>query len=240
MDVAVLLAALGAGFFGQAHCAAMCGPLVSLFERSDTAATLTAARRRGGYQLGRLTAYVALGIGAGLIGSALTAAVVPGGVTFALRLVAAVAVLTIGFALLGFAAPVNAATRLGQRLWRALTPLTRHVLPMSTLPRAVGAGALWGLLPCGLVYAAVALALVAGSAAGGALAMLAFWIGTLPVTLAIGAGAGVTPTNPAARQLVGSALVVVAAFSVGMLLTMAAEAATTPDWRAAFMALCQR
>jgi len=41
-------------------------------------------------------------------------------------------------------------------------------------------GAATGLLPCGLLYAALALALSAGSAAVGALAMLAFGLGTVP------------------------------------------------------------
>jgi len=51
---------------------------------------------------------------------------------------------------------------------------------------ALGLGALWGWLPCGLVYSALASSLSAGSAARGALMMLAFGLGTLPNLLLAG------------------------------------------------------
>jgi hypothetical protein len=51
------------------------------------------------------------------------------------------------------------------------------------------AGLLWGWLPCGLVYAALLAAAMAGDPARGALAMLAFGLGTLPWLLAAGVGA---------------------------------------------------
>ena len=47
-------------------------------------------------------------------------------------------------------------------------------------------GALWGWLPCGLVYSVLLTALASGSAPRGALIMLAFGLGTLPNLLAIG------------------------------------------------------
>jgi sulfite exporter TauE/SafE len=46
-----------------------------------------------------------------------------------------------------------------------------------------------GWLPCGLVYGALTAAAFAGSPAGGAAAMLAFGLGTLPWLLAVGVGA---------------------------------------------------
>jgi sulfite exporter TauE/SafE len=48
-------------------------------------------------------------------------------------------------------------------------------------------GALWGWLPCGMVYTASLSALASGSAQQGALTMLAFGLGTLPNLLAMGA-----------------------------------------------------
>ncbi|HCU53453.1 MAG TPA: cytochrome biogenesis protein, partial [Gammaproteobacteria bacterium] len=47
-------------------------------------------------------------------------------------------------------------------------------------------GLIWGWLPCGMVYAAIAWALTSGSALNGALLMLAFGLGTLPMLLAVG------------------------------------------------------
>jgi sulfite exporter TauE/SafE len=78
----------------------------------------------------------------------------------------------------------------GARVWRRLSPLAGKLLPATTPARAFGAGFLWGMLPCGLVYAAVALAASSGSAAAGAVVMAAFWLGTLPALLAAGAMAG--------------------------------------------------
>ena len=51
--------------------------------------------------------------------------------------------------------------------------------------RGLGLGLLLSALPCGLLYAALAAAAGAGSAAGGALAMLAFVAGTIPALGAI-------------------------------------------------------
>ena len=58
---------------------------------------------------------------------------------------------------------------------------------MDVLPVAMlAAGLAWGWLPCAMVYAALAAAAFSGGAAGGALAMLAFGLGTLPFLLGAG------------------------------------------------------
>jgi sulfite exporter TauE/SafE len=44
----------------------------------------------------------------------------------------------------------------------------------------------WGWLPCGLVYAALALAANTGDAGNSALTMLAFGLGTLPAVMGVG------------------------------------------------------
>jgi sulfite exporter TauE/SafE len=84
--------------------------------------------------------------------------------------------------LVGFG-PLSRLEALAAPLWRRLDPL---------LPSRSGflSGLLWGFLPCGLVYGALAAAAFAGSseksAAYGAAAMLAFGIGTLPLLLSAG------------------------------------------------------
>jgi sulfite exporter TauE/SafE len=62
----------------------------------------------------------------------------------------------------------------------------RRFLPARTMSQAFPLGLLWGWLPCGLVYSALATALSAGSAGRGALLMLAFGLGTLPNLLLAG------------------------------------------------------
>ncbi len=51
--------------------------------------------------------------------------------------------------------------------------------------RDVGAGLVWSLMPCGMVYAALSAAWLSVSAAQGGLIMLCFGIGTLPAMLGL-------------------------------------------------------
>jgi sulfite exporter TauE/SafE len=78
----------------------------------------------------------------------------------------------------------------GQLLWRHVQPLLRHVRPAPGAGfgpgRMLAAGALWGWLPCGMVYSVLVTAMLSGSAFGGALVMLAFGLGTLPMLLGLG------------------------------------------------------
>jgi sulfite exporter TauE/SafE len=53
-----------------------------------------------------------------------------------------------------------------------------------------GFGAVWGWLPCGMVYSVLLTAMASGTAAGGAATMLAFGLGTLPMLLALGIAGG--------------------------------------------------
>jgi hypothetical protein len=65
------------------------------------------------------------------------------------------------------------------------------------LLQAGAAGLAWGWIPCGMVYAALPLALVAGGPVQGAAVMLAFGMGTLPNLLLIDAAAARLSARPA-------------------------------------------
>jgi hypothetical protein len=54
--------------------------------------------------------------------------------------------------------------------------------------RALGTGVCTALLPCGWLYAFVAMAAGTGSALRGGVAMLVFWTGTVPILAVIGSG----------------------------------------------------
>ncbi|MFA5372358.1 MAG: sulfite exporter TauE/SafE family protein, partial [Sideroxydans sp.] len=92
----------------------------------------------------------------------------------------------LGLYLAGVWGAVRRLEKLGGGLWRRLQPFTTRLLPVTTVPRALGLGVLWGWLPCGLVYSVLVTALASGSAGQGALIMAAFGLGTLPNLLAIG------------------------------------------------------
>ncbi len=220
IEPALAVTAFGAGLLGSTHCAGMCGPLVALLERPAAGAAMPGdGFRRLLYQSGRGTTYAGLGAVAGAAGAALTGAdgLLPFGQT--VRTLFAVVLIVVAMLLIVQGRGLSALERGGAVLWRRAAPLARHVVPLNTPPRAFGAGLLWGLLPCGLVYTALALAAVGGSAVAGVLIMLAFWAGTLPVLLAMGAAAGRLRNwrvTPARRRLAGAALAAVALASLTM------------------------
>jgi sulfite exporter TauE/SafE len=209
----LLPAAFLAGFFGSTHCIGMCGAIVVLFEQ-QVAGSLV---RRLAYNTGRLGFYALLGAVAGAGGAVLTRL---GGMNVGLmilRLLAGLLVIAIGLNLVFNWSPTRFLESAGAGIWQRLSPLARRVLPMSTPARALGAGFLWGALPCGLVYSSVAMAATSGSAPGGAAVMLAFWAGTLPALLVAGAGAGQLNrlrTNLVFRRIAGLAVIVVGLFAL--------------------------
>lgn len=100
--------------------------------------------------------------------------------------------------------------RLGGHLWRYLRPVGLRLIPARSAGQAFGLGMVWGWLPCGLVYTALAWALASGTAAGGAVLMLGFGLGTLPALLTMGmAGSWMLAwrNRPVARYAAGLVLV---------------------------------
>ncbi|MFN5027995.1 MAG: sulfite exporter TauE/SafE family protein [Burkholderiales bacterium] len=101
-------------------------------------------------------------------------------------------VIATGFYIAGvtkFLAPVERAGGwIWQRLqWWVAPRLQMHLRNGQARPFAFGA--LWGWIPCGLVYGTLATAISSGSVEGGALVMLGFGLGTLPAMFAVGAAA---------------------------------------------------
>lgn len=177
-------AAFLAGLTGGVHCAAMCGPIVALCG-GERRGALRAWQRSLAYNCGRIASYVAAGGLAGAFGS--TALALRGGASAQVVMAAAAGATLIVLAahLAGYAPLTQRLEAMGGAIWRRVQPYSKHVLPANTLPRAFGLGALWGWLPCGMVYAAAATALATAHPGGGALVMLAFGLGTLPNLLAL-------------------------------------------------------
>ena len=74
----------------------------------------------------------------------------------------------------------------GQRIWSRIEPFGRRYLPAQTPFDAWKLGLVWGWLPCGLVYSALALAITQVNPMHAALTMAVFGLGTLPTLLLIG------------------------------------------------------
>ncbi|HEY5791100.1 MAG TPA: sulfite exporter TauE/SafE family protein, partial [Gammaproteobacteria bacterium] len=140
-----------------------------------------------GYNAGRLASYAAAGALAGALGEALVAGSGLRAARWLLQGLAAGFMLLLGLYLAGWWPLLARLERLGWHLWRRLEPLGRRWLPVRDPLAAVPLGLLWGWLPCGLVYSALAWSASAGGALAGAGLMLAFGAGTLPSMLAAGA-----------------------------------------------------
>lgn len=178
---ATVAAAFLAGLLGGGHCVAMCGGVLG---------ALSGSGRPGlgpqlAYNAGRIGSYAMAGAIAGAAGGLMLARdILP--LQIALYACANLVLLALGAYLAGWRGLLTRLEAPGRWLWRRLAPLGHHVLPATTPGRALAAGALWGWLPCGLTYSMLALALLAGSGAGGAVIMAAFGLGTLPNLLLAG------------------------------------------------------
>lgn len=182
-----LTAQIGAAFLlallGGAHCAGMCGGFVGALQLNRTP-QLSAATLSFGYHAGRLTSYTLAGLLAGTVGGAVYATdVLP--LQVVLLFAGSAMLLAIGAAMLGKRAWLARLEPLGAWLWQRLAPFARKVYPPRTRTQAYATGLLWGWIPCGMVYAALPLALTAGNALYGALIMAGFGLGTLPTMLTL-------------------------------------------------------
>ncbi|MGB5245940.1 MAG: sulfite exporter TauE/SafE family protein [Woeseia sp.] len=215
MTELLLPAAFAAGFFGSTHCIAMCGAIVLLFEGQN--AQQGGLVRRLTYNSGRMLFYVTLGLFAGASGALLIAGFAQG--LMVLRWIAGILLVLLGINLAFDWQALRFLELAGAAIWKRLSPLARHVLPIRSLPSALAAGFLWGALPCGLVYSAVALAATGGSAAAGGLVMFAFWLGTLPALLFAGASAERLyrfKSRPAFRRIAGALMIFFGVISLSL------------------------
>lgn len=176
------------GLLGSFHCVGMCGAIALALPGQLGAG---AARYLGGrllYNLGRVSTYATLGAGAGLLGQSLRLA----GVQQSLSIASG------GLILLLVAVPEHHTARLAGALgfgrplaWVKAT--LGRLFQQASLPALFATGVLNGLLPCGLVYLALAGALSAPGVAGAAAYMALFGLGTLPLMLGLALSGRLVP-----------------------------------------------
>lgn len=197
----LLIAAVGAAVLGAPHCLGMCGGLAG-------------AASQGGmlpYQLGRIGVYTTLGALAGVAGRWIP------GPSWVATVVSAVLLVGMAAALGGWLPEPRVTLpglhRIGALLRGRSGPLAALVL-----------GMLNGLLPCGLLYASLALAVSAGDAFGGAAVMAVFGLTTaVPLTLAVGGLRRLANQRPLVRQ--GLAALVLVSGLAGLMMRMPTGAA---------------
>ena len=179
-------AAFAAGLLGGVHCAAMCGPIVAACSSAASSSGFARWSLALAYNAGRIASYTLAGAIAGFLGQA-GVAMRGGPLAFAVMpLIASAALLLMALYVAGVPRVKRVLETAGGFVWRRVQPFSRRFLPANTVPRALGLGAIWGWLPCGMVYAVLITAVAAAGPAQGALVMLAFGVGTLPNVLALG------------------------------------------------------
>ncbi|MDH3351733.1 MAG: sulfite exporter TauE/SafE family protein [Gammaproteobacteria bacterium] len=186
--VPALSAALLAGLLGSAHCLGMCAGISGLFAVNSTVATL---RRELPfaltYNLGRVLSYSLLGAIVGVFGGVIVEA--SPAVAGVIRIFGGIVISLVGLKVAFDLRYLNAIERMGATLWSRISPAARNLVPVTSLPRALGLGLIWGWLPCGLVYSVLLIAATSANAANGAMIMIAFGLGTMPAMVMTGLGA---------------------------------------------------
>lgn len=195
------------GFLGSfGHCAGMCGPLTVAFSLSHKSNTPPTWQEQlyfhGLLNLGRLVSYALVGVGIGGLGSILIAGGQFAGLDSILR--QGMAIFT-GALLIWFGLAQI------QPQWMPKLPIL-HPLTQGNLHQKLGTamvklseaghwwtptllGIIWGLIPCGFLYAAQIKAAETGNLWLGGATMLAFGVGTFPTMLGVGISTALVSAN---------------------------------------------
>jgi sulfite exporter TauE/SafE len=255
MNAAQLLPVFVVGLAGSVHCAGMCGGIVTAMSATAPRAVVPAnagnhaeypvrrsmgsgLRRNDGvghvlaYNAGRISSYMLAGaLAGGLAGGARNMAAVAN-VQMSFYWLANLMLVALGLYLMnawrGLAILEQGGRVLWQRAQPVIAPAMKTLIPADTAPKSYALGALWGWLPCGMVYSALTTALLSGSAANGAAMMLAFGLGTLPMLTGLGLlGARLTQAMQRRRIRIACGLLVLA---FGILGLARAAGGVTPEW----------
>jgi len=181
--ISLAAAAFVAGLLGGVHCIGMCGGIAGALT-AGSRGSLPA--RHLAFNAGRIASYGVAGAAMGGAGALLTLAGPVLAAQTAMFVVANALMLMLGLYIAGWGRAMAGLERVGAPVWRRVEPLRRAMFPIDSTPKALGAGAAWGWVPCGLVYGMLPLALASGGAGAGALVMVAFGLGTLPHLLFAG------------------------------------------------------
>lgn len=171
----MLFTALIFGLISSLHCIGMCGPIAMMLPVSRNN-PLKMASQIAVYQSGRLFSYATLGLLFGFLGKGFFMA----GVQQQISIV--VGILMIALALI----PERVLSNYGptKPIYKLLSGVKNHLgaqFKRKSWDALFSIGAFNGLLPCGMVYAALFGAIAMQNPGMGALYMLLFGIGTIPL-----------------------------------------------------------
>lgn len=186
IDPASLFIAFSIGILGGAHCIGMCGGIMGVLTMAVSAQQDNTIIRRWQlvllYNLGRIVSYLIIAT----LFYTLIASVEQYFAWYFMRIVSGVLLVAMGLYLANWWRGLVYLEKVGSFFWRYLQPLSKKLLPVSSLKQALALGMLWGWLPCGLIYSALVYSATAPSVTGAILIMFAFALGTLPAVMATG------------------------------------------------------
>jgi len=172
------------GLVSSLHCSQMCGPIVLAYSLRSRNGASSSALGHLAYNAGRILTYTLLGAIAGSLGATMSGLGHLAGIERAASIFAGSAMLLAGLIMSGRVRAQQLIQLGAMPSWLSRASATLLRSPKSTHKLALGL--LLGLLPCGLVYAALLPAIASGSGLSGALFMLSFGAGTAPALLGIG------------------------------------------------------
>lgn len=199
--------AIALGLLGSLHCAAMCGPLQLALPMPPGGGARRIVLGRFVYQFGRVVTYSLLGVAGGLVGKSLFVIGLQRWLSIALGIMVLAGLLL--SKRIAVSAPI---TRLVTKLKTAMSAQLRRRGFRSLL----ALGMLNGLLPCGLVYVALAGAVAQGALWSSIEYMAIFGLGTSPMMLALSLSGRMLP--PAWRLKLSAAIPVGACLLAVMLI----------------------
>ncbi len=180
MDYLAFFSAFSIGLLGGAHCIGMCGGVIGALTMAIDAKHY---QRRllliSAYNIGRVSSYVIIAVIFYLLVNSIENYLSLN----IMRTIAGLLLIAMGLYLANWWRGLTYLEKLGGYLWRFLQPLSKPLLPVTKNWQALFLGAIWGWLPCGLIYSALAYSATASSVQSAALIMLSFAMGTLPAVL---------------------------------------------------------
>ena len=173
------IVALMTGLVGSLHCIGMCGPIAIALPLGQKS---WLHRVAGGltYNIGRTITYAFIGGLFGLLGQGLEMAGLQKWASILIGIIMILSVLSPAL----FSGKMNFDRWLSGYAGKMISHF-RRLFTISSIPSLFIIGLLNGLLPCGLVYVAVAGAINTNDVISGMIYMIIFGAGTIPVMLAI-------------------------------------------------------
>jgi len=183
-----MFSALIMGLVGSTHCIGMCGGIVSTLSLQHQSKYVRSIWYQQliqlAYNAGRISSYMFIGLIISLFTSSLLNQLPdPHQIS---NYISGIFFILLGIYIGKWINSFSWLESAGQLLWSKIEPIGRKYIPATNLKQAYLFGLVWGWLPCGLVYSALALSATQIHLLDAVMVMLWFGLGTLPALLLIG------------------------------------------------------